>query len=612
MGHENRKVLLVSTVRDMLATQGWLLYQTFNKEYIFKNSEGEILAFPQHPSKPQLIYLDEILKRTRILRQEFIELARQDWVISKNPSLDLDIHFDISINPGEANVSDIQKLFSTLSDLNRAACGFGLSFHETTINNIAKGEKSTKTNAVSRIIRFTGNPTPVPPEYESLQRRGFFRSMGVLLSFCKDYIGLEANILKACGDSPLPESKSKVWEGVKRFMKIDRKTASYEQQKAKAQLPESEVIKQLAPAIKGFIKAGGTIQKKGGHLSLDTQQLLYNLRMGCKEYADDAILASLMQKTALDPDEISQIRDVAEVYRKIREEDNLPTPAHKAFQIFRMAYDDNVNMADLAALVQTDPAIASRVLKVANSAFYKSLKPISSVQDAIIRLGLKMIKRISLGLSLIAPNKNGPCLEFNYDLFWSESVARAVVAHNITDIRHSVFKSEEAFTVGLLCQIGRLALATIYPDQYGRILKHIKSHNTAQLIQNERKVFGIDHNELAAEMMADWGLPHIFCTAVRYQDSLDDTQNLVPGSPEFELANLLQWPGKMSIILTHSGVSRTFLESVIHDATQLGLSTNEFDQRFNKITKEWNDMGSILQIKTRIVRPWEEICAQIN
>ena len=243
MGDENRKVLLVSTVRDMLKSQGWSLYLSFNNEHIFKNADGAVLAVSHHPTKSQLIYLDELIKRTPVLRQEFIEAAHRQWGIA--------------------------------------------------------GSKS--------------------------------------LSTC----------------------------------------------------------------------------------------------------------------------------DATDVFRKIKDTGKLPTPAHKAFKIFCLAHDDTTDISDLAAVVQTDPAIAARILKVANSAFYKSLNPISSIQDAIVRLGIKMIKRISLGASVISTNKKGPCVDFDYELFWSDSVARAVVARNITSIKQSVFNSDEAFTVGLLCQIGRLALASV-------------------------------------------------------------------------------------------------------------------------------------------------------
>lgn len=130
MGHGNGKVLLGSTVVSMLESQGWSLHRSFNNEYIFRNSDGEILAIPQHRTKPHLIYLNDLLNCTQVLRQEFIAVASQEWDIANSGAANKQIQFDIWLDPGDASGSDIGALFSSLSDLNRAAGGFGLTFDD--------------------------------------------------------------------------------------------------------------------------------------------------------------------------------------------------------------------------------------------------------------------------------------------------------------------------------------------------------------------------------------------------------------------------------------------------------------------------------------------------
>ena len=595
MGNENSKVLLFSTVRDMLESQGWILYRLFNNEYIFKNEAGDILALPQHPKKPRLLYLDDLLTCSQILRQEFIEAARQEWNMARCESIETHIHFDVWLDPGDADISDIQALFSTLSDLNRAAGGYGLAFCE------------------SETVRYTGIPAATPLKFEDLQKKAIFRTMGFFLCFCKDHIGPDADILKGREDrAVLYAKKIKIAEAVKKYSRADQKKARNKQQRTEARLSDTEMLKQVGQVVKTFHRAAKTIKKKGGNVSLDKQQLLHNLRRGCKGFPRDTILSSLFRRLSSGPNETSDNRDTNDIFRKIKETGKLPTPATKAFKIFRLANDDETNISDLAAIVGTDPAIAARILKIANSAFYKSLNPITSVQEAIIRLGLKMVKRISLGLSLISAHNNGPCVEFDYDLFWAKSLARAVVARNLTDVKQSVFNAEEAFTVGLLCQIGRLAFATAFAKEYADVLRQTGAHSPVILKENEKRAFGIDHNELAAELMADWRLPDVFCKAVRFQDSFDEKKNLTPGSPEYELTGLLQWPAKMSNLFTQSGAKREFLESVIKEASQMDLGGDKLAQWFDSTANEWEEMGDILEVKTRKVRPWNEIYSQIN
>ena len=122
---EKRKVLLASTLRDLLKPQGWYLYLSFNNEFLFKNNKDEILAVPQHPTKPHLVYLDELLKRSPVLRQEFIDAARPEWDIADEPLSLTHLHFDLFIDPGDAGIAEVQAVLTALSELNRSAGGFG-------------------------------------------------------------------------------------------------------------------------------------------------------------------------------------------------------------------------------------------------------------------------------------------------------------------------------------------------------------------------------------------------------------------------------------------------------------------------------------------------------
>ena len=465
----------------------------------------------------------------------------------------------------------------------------------------------------SSVFRYAGTPHPVSSKYKTLQRIGLFRNIGILLGLCKDYVGLDTEILKKAGMGIVSTaSEKKVADAIKKYKKSEPAKVKNNQKKYKTQLTEAESLSRLKQALSMFLHAAQVIEKKGGKIVFDEQQLLHYLRLGRNEFPNDSLLSSLAKKLSLGREGSSNIPDATDAFQKIKESGKLPTPTSTAFKIFRLANNDNTNISDLTAAVETDPAIAARILKFANSAFYKSLHPVTSIQDAIIRLGIKMIKRISLGSSLISANKIGPCVEFDYELFWSESLARAVIARNITDVKDCVCNREEAYTVGLLCQIGRLALATVYPEKYAVVLKEVNDDNPLLLNHKERQNFGLDHNELAAEMMADWHLPDIFCKAVRFQDSITDRKNLPPGSPEFELASLLQWPAKMSMILTQSGIKRESLKLVIDEASQMGLAGPDFAQRFDSISNEWRELGDIMEVKTRKVLPWNEILSQIN
>jgi len=470
-----------------------------------------------------------------------------------------------------------------------------------------------KSKSTSRAIQYTARPTSLSPDYHELQKRGFVRNVGVFLAICRKYLGPDIDMFKKTEDQTAHYlTKNKVAQAAEESKKTEVKKLKNELQKPLSLLTESEAAKRIVKAVKAFDRAVKNIEKTGGRINLDTQKLLKCWSVGNKEFHDDSLVMTLAKKMSADPEKVSKIRDTSAIFQKIKEKGNLPTPAAKAFKIFRLANDDSTSISDIAVVVETDPAIAAQILKIANSAFYKSLNTITSVQDAITRLGLTMVKRISLGLSLISDNKKGLCKEFDYEMFWSESLARAVLARNLNQIRNTAFNSDETFTVGLLCQIGRLAFAGMYPEEYAAILRKFNADNPSQLIENERKVFGIDHNELAAEMMADWNLPDIFCNAVRLQDSCDENEDLVPGSPEYELVGLLKCPMKFSVVLTHSNAKLEFLKSILKQAKAQGIGTDFFKSKFDAIVNEWRDIGAFLGVETRKVLTWKDIYAQIK
>lgn len=317
-------------------------------------------------------------------------------------------------------------------------------------------------------------------------------------------------------------------------------------------------------------------------------------------------------------------------YQKLKETGHLPSPSDKAFKIYRLANDDKASIADIAEIVMSDPAISARIVKMANSVLYRSFSPITSVDQAIVRLGLKMVRTISVGFSLISNNKKGPCREFDYEKFWSESLVRAVVARDIAtnicdnDGSKSNIEPDEAFTLGLFCQLGRLALAIAVPCEYAEVLRQVDPNDGEQLLIIESETFGLNHNELAADMLTDWRLPETYSKAIRFQKSPDHEKRLVPGSGEREVADILnkqdwylwmlKWTGTMSTIIMQSEIqlSKALLDQAVDEAEQLGISPDVFPQEYDSITEEWKDISTILEVKTQKAPSWGKIYSKAN
>ncbi|OPZ98194.1 MAG: HDOD domain protein [Planctomycetes bacterium ADurb.Bin412] len=317
-----------------------------------------------------------------------------------------------------------------------------------------------------------------------------------------------------------------------------------------------------------------------------------------------------------------------DAYQRLKETGNLPTPSEKARRIYQLANDRLTAIDDLAEVILSDPAISAALVKMANSVYYRSLTAITSVDRAIVRLGFKMVRTISLGLSLIARHRKGACPAFDYEKFWSETLIRAVVARDLAAIKcendgiNSKLDPDEAFTIGLFCQIGRLALAAAVPHEYEQLLMQTGPDQQQLLLEREKEAFGLNHNELAADMMADWHLPPSYCLAVRCQKSPDHVRRLQPDSTEEIILDLLdqqdwylhmlKFTGTMSAILMQPQIrlSKAVLDHAVGQAGHLGLAPSRFAREYDSITNEWEEISAILEIKSTETLSWNQMYRQ--
>ncbi|MEI6414534.1 MAG: HDOD domain-containing protein, partial [Pseudomonadota bacterium] len=196
-------------------------------------------------------------------------------------------------------------------------------------------------------------------------------------------------------------------------------------------------------------------------------------------------------------------------FEEIKAGGHLPSPKGIALQVIQLTRKDNVTNQEIAHAIKSDPALTSRVIKVANARVAYRTRPIASVSDAVAMLGLNTVRQLVLGFSIIENNRNGVCHEFDYQDFWSHSLLAAITAQNLV-LHSGIGSTEEVFINGLLGQIGSLALATARPQEYARVLGAVATNADTGLTNLERAEFGFDHNQLTQAMMADWGMPRVF------------------------------------------------------------------------------------------------------
>lgn len=177
--------------------------------------------------------------------------------------------------------------------------------------------------------------------------------------------------------------------------------------------------------------------------------------------------------------------------------------------------DDNVTAMQIGQVVETDPALSSRILKMVNSAYYGFPNQISGISQAITILGRERLKQILIGSVLGGVFGKFKNPVFSMEDYWYHSVKTAILARQLC--RNSAIneEAETLFTAGLLHDIGRLILAQKMPELSAEVQSAV-DHNDADLIASERQAFGFTHCDTGAAFIQKWGLPDILSAVAEY------------------------------------------------------------------------------------------------
>ncbi len=283
-------------------------------------------------------------------------------------------------------------------------------------------------------------------------------------------------------------------------------------------------------------------------------------------------------------------------YTELRASGKLPSPDGTALELIRLADDPGATIEAITAVIEADPATAARVLEYVNSSFAGLWRRVSSVQTAVTLVGMVVVQSIALSVQFMT-RATRDCKGFDDGFFWSDSLARAVACRHLCGQGQAV-SSDQAFTCALLSQIGRLAFAAAYPQTYGEMLREVDPADPEALTALEREVFEIDHDALAALLMADWHLPEGFREAVRNQSS-PLSRDLDQRYPNLTLATMLNLSATVAPLLTTTGVSRGCVRRFLGEFGRVGLSPERVEPLFETIATDWRQMGSVFSVRTR-------------
>lgn len=236
------------------------------------------------------------------------------------------------------------------------------------------------------------------------------------------------------------------------------------------------------------------------------------IRMAIQRYypAAGPAPARKAEGAALNVDGLEGALSLRNVTRLVREIESLPALPETIRRVRESASDSTVSVKEVGKIISGDPAVAAKVLSVANSAAYGFSHRVDSVSHAVSLLGLRETYSLVLALAIADIMKGSK--GFDYKRYWEQAVNCAAASRLLAE-EHGRTDNGGTFTAGLLHNLGKLALAHVAPGAYPQIGADLYGQD---LIAAEQKIFGLAHPEAGYELALHWDLPEHVAEAIRF------------------------------------------------------------------------------------------------
>jgi len=218
------------------------------------------------------------------------------------------------------------------------------------------------------------------------------------------------------------------------------------------------------------------------------------------------------------------------VKRKLRKLEGLPTLPHIVQRLNRMIEDEKTSIHQIADLIEKDQVITTKILRLANSAFYGFPKRVSTVQNALMLLGINIVKVLIITSSIFD-------IIYKEDVgLWEHSIGVAACSKILAE-RLELKEPQEVATAGLLHDLGKIVEKVSFREDYKKILELVQ--NNKDPIKAEKEILGIDHAEIGSFLMRIWNIPDRLIEAVDAHHELEKAKEFKKEAAIVHLSNVL-------------------------------------------------------------------------
>jgi putative nucleotidyltransferase with HDIG domain len=223
--------------------------------------------------------------------------------------------------------------------------------------------------------------------------------------------------------------------------------------------------------------------------------------------------------------EREETMDEKQILQKLDRIREIPTLPSIVFELNKQLQDPDASVARISQTIEKDQAMALKILKLVNSAFYGFQHKISDIRNAVVLLGFNAVRNAIVSLAVIeAFGKNTKLKDFDITDFWKHSLAVAVASKSIS-VKSRTNSPDNCFVGGLLHDVGKVIMAQYLQELFASVWNAMQKDMTT-FYEAEKKVLPTHHAVLGAHLVTKWQLPQGLVEAIRWHhDYQPSSQN---------------------------------------------------------------------------------------
>jgi len=284
---------------------------------------------------------------------------------------------------------------------------------------------------------------------------------------------------------------------------------------------------------------------------------------------------------------------------KIKSVPQLPSPPAIAVRVLELAKQPNASVETVAKVISNDPALSAKVLRTINSSFYGLPQQVTTINRALVLLGMQSVKTLALGFSLTSALSSRRSSTFDYTRFWRQSLFSAVASRTLAKaIQYR--DPEEAFLIGLLSDVGTLAMHWALGREYD-VLLEASQGDQVELVRLSREKFGLDHAQVGGAIAEHWKFPTTMAEPIRRHHNLSENGNQPGGLIEIVYSGVLC--GQV-FAAKRAGLIERAKSNLIK---RFNLEDARINAIFQEIDSQFNELVDLFEVKIEPGRSYHDI-----